>query len=149
LAADPQVDRLPAPALLQLCKALKYSGAAGQATALLRRGQQRFPGDFWVNHTLAALLLDQQPPGVDEAIRYFSIALALRASPGVHVTLGAALVRKGALDEALAAFGRAVALDDTYAGAHAGRGGVLMHQGRLDEAEAACRRALRLSPNLA
>ena len=61
-----------------------------RAAVLLQRAQQRHPADFWINHDLAILLhVHLQPPQLEEAIRYFMIAVALRPhSPGVHLNLG-------------------------------------------------------------
>ena len=60
--------------------------------------------------------------------------------------LGAALCRRGALDEGEACIRRALALKPDIAGAHDNLGTVLWERGKLEEAEASIRRALALAP---
>src|SRR5205807_1197693 len=112
--------------------------------------QRRHPGDFWVNHDLASWLLRLPPPRFDEAVRFYSAALALRPdNPAVQSNLGTALRGAGKLDDAVAAFRRAVHLKPDFAEAHTNLGSALMHLGKADEAVAACRRAIALKPNFA
>src|SRR5438270_763889 len=93
-AADEEADRRladhaaapaqPVSTLVQLGDALGEAGAPAGAVDVLRRAQRRHPGDFWVNHELASWLLRAPPPRWDEAVRFFSAALALRPeSPAV------------------------------------------------------------------
>ena len=67
----------------------------------------------------------------------------------VHNNLGAALKGLGRLDEAITAYGRAVAVKPDYPAAWSNLGEALMKAGRLEDAEAACRRAVALAPALA
>jgi predicted O-linked N-acetylglucosamine transferase (SPINDLY family)/predicted double-glycine peptidase len=60
---------------------------------------------------------------------------------------GTILQREGRLEEALAAYDRAVSLEPDYAEAHAGRGAVLLQQKRLEEALGALDQALRYEPD--
>jgi predicted O-linked N-acetylglucosamine transferase (SPINDLY family) len=64
-----------------------------------------------------------------------------------HNNLGIVLNEQGRLDEAIASYGRALALKPDYAEAHSNRGNALKDQGRLDEAVADFRQALTLQPN--
>jgi tetratricopeptide (TPR) repeat protein len=137
---------LSATTLVVLAKALRPTdrrseglthddGLAARAVGLLREGQRRYPGDFWVNHQLARLLEMGKPPQLEEAIRFYTAALALRPqSPGVYLNLGNALNAKGRLDEAEAAARKAIELKPDYAAAHHNLGIALYDQGRLDEA---------------
>ncbi len=114
----------------------------------LRRAQQAFPGDFWINHDLGMALLNCQPPQYEEAIRFLTAAVALRPdSPGVRLNLGSTLASAGRLDEALVAYRQAIALKPDYSMAHLRLGLVLGEKGHLDEAVAACRRASELKPD--
>ena len=60
---------------------------------------------------------------------------------------GNALKDQGRLDEAIAAYNRAIALKPDYAEAHNNLGIALKDQGRLDEAIAAYHRAIALKPD--
>jgi serine/threonine-protein kinase len=129
---------------------LAVGTASGErVTALLARAQQRHPGDFWINETLGDLLGGLRPPRLEEAVRFYSVAVGLRPqSPGAHTSLGNALRGKGRLDEAIAAHRKATELQPDYPAAYASLGLALAERGRLDEAVAACRRALELQPDL-
>ena len=127
---------------------LRQRGASGAALALLRRAQQAFPGDFWINHDLGMALHDCHPPQYEEAIRFLTVAVALRPdSAGVRLNLGNTLARAGRLDEAIVAYRQAIGLKPDYSMAHLQLGLVLAEKGHLDEAVAACRRASQLKPD--
>jgi tetratricopeptide (TPR) repeat protein len=137
---------LSASTLFAVGVALEGLGASARAVDVLREGQRRYPGDFWVNLQLAFLLKNGKPPQLEEAIRFYTVALALRPqSPGVYVNLGSALHAKGRLDEAIAEYREAIRLKQDFAGAHYNLGHALRDKGRLDEAIAAYRQALRLN----
>jgi superkiller protein 3 len=88
------------------------------------------------------------PPPVDEAITYNRVALALRPeSPGVWLSLGVALCRKGEIEESLAAYQQAARLKPDYAWAHCDLGDCFNRMGRPDQAIAECQEALRLKPD--
>jgi tetratricopeptide (TPR) repeat protein len=155
LAASAQASELPPSTLDLVAVLLERAGAVELAEDWLRRAQQRHPADFWINQHLALNLIDhperadRRSPRWDQAIRFQSVAVALRPrSPGVYDNLGVALRGKGAPEEAIAAFKQAIALQPEYAEAHSDLGCVLCEQGRLPEAEVACRKAIRLKPGL-
>ena len=148
LAREVDTAAQPPEALFVLEMGLDQRGASGAALALLRRAQQAFPGDFWINHDLGLALLNCQQPQYEEAIRFLTAAVALRPdSPGVRLNLGNALASAGRLDEALVAYRQAIALKPDYGMAHLRLGLVLGEKGHLDEAVAACRRAGELKPD--
>jgi serine/threonine protein kinase/tetratricopeptide (TPR) repeat protein len=150
LAREVDTAEEPPEALFVLEMGLHQRGASAAALALLRRAQQSFPADFWINHDLGMALRDCQPPQHEEAIRFLTVAAALRPdSPGVHFNLASALSRAGRLDEALVAYRQTIALKADYSMAHFHLGLVLGEQGRLDEAIAACRRAIELKADYA
>jgi serine/threonine protein kinase/Flp pilus assembly protein TadD len=147
LAREVDVRVQPAEELFLLGMSLKQRGARESALALLRRGQEAFPGDFWMNHNLGWALYHCRPPRLEEAVRYLTAALALKPdSPPAHLNLGSALWKHGRHEEALAAFRKAVALKRDYAEAHGHLGDALLARGRLDEAVAAFRKAVALKP---
>jgi serine/threonine protein kinase/Flp pilus assembly protein TadD len=145
LAAAARVDDLPADSLANLGRALGATGAVEQAVAVLRRAQQRYPGDFWVNAYLALRLNSTRPPRPEEAIRFNTVAVALRPlSPGARLNLGFNLGKIGDRVGALAAIREAIRLKPDFAVAHSNLGNVLTEQGDLNGAIAAYREALRL-----
>ena len=66
-----------------------------------------------------------------------------------HCNLGAALIEQRKLDEAIAAFRRAISIQPDHAEAHYNIGVVLAEQGKLDEARAAYRQAIDIRPDYA
>jgi serine/threonine protein kinase/Flp pilus assembly protein TadD len=150
LARTVDVATQPPQALFLLERALHARGARADALALLKRTQQAFPGDFWTNQNLGAVLLDRQPPELDEAIRFLTAAVALRPdSPGARLNLGIALGKKGRFREAIDACRKAIDLKLDYASAHAHLGFVFAKMGWLDEEIAAHRTVVALKPDYA
>jgi serine/threonine protein kinase/tetratricopeptide (TPR) repeat protein len=147
LAEEPDVLNQSASTLVLLAGSLAQTDVPSAVT-LLRKGQQQYPGDFWINQMLASYLTRLQPAQLDEAGAYLRAALALRPqSSGVHSSLGTVLAQRGRPAEALAAYRQAIRLKPDDAQAHRGVAQVLKQQGNLDEAVAEYRFALRLDPN--
>jgi tetratricopeptide (TPR) repeat protein len=145
LAWADQIDDWPVPTLVLLGRLAHGTATGMRVAARLRRAQQRHPGDFWLNETLGLLLLEEQPPRLEEAIRYLSVAVALRPqSPGARVNLGVGLAVKGHLEEAIAEYREALRLNEDSPIAHYNLGSALRLKGHLDEAVAECREAVRL-----
>jgi serine/threonine protein kinase/Flp pilus assembly protein TadD len=150
LAREVDVGAQPAEVLFVLSVGLRQRGAKGPALALLRRAQEAFPGDFWMNHDLGWVLYHCPPPQGEGAIRFLTAALALRPnSPPVCLNLGCALWKNGQREEAVAFFRKAIALNPDYAAAHGHLGDALLAWGRLDEAMAAFHKAVELKPTYA
>jgi tetratricopeptide (TPR) repeat protein len=117
---------------------------------LLRRGQQRFPADFWANMHLAWALTQTQPPLLEEAIGFFRACVALRPrSAGARLNLGAALKAKGDVSGAIAEFRESIRLMPDCAAAHHDLGIALLDKDQLEEAIAECREACRLKSQVA
>jgi eukaryotic-like serine/threonine-protein kinase len=117
---------------------------------LFRRIQRAFPGDYWVNYSLANVLHYGKKPRLDEALRYYTAAVAIRPrSPATYVDMGNALQRNGDLDGAIAAFREAIALVPGYAGANRRLGDVLMEKGRWDSVISGLRDAIRYQQSAA
>src|SRR5262249_42898528 len=117
------------------------------AEKLLRRAQQLYPDDFWINHDLGATLASMEPPRYVEAIRFFTAALALRPrDAGVYLNYGWCLHGTSAPPGALAAFQQAIRLAPNYAEAHNNEGAILSQMDKLDAAIEASRKPLATTP---
>jgi serine/threonine protein kinase/Flp pilus assembly protein TadD len=150
LAVPGVADKLPPSTLVLLGWNLANAGAVEQAVAVLREGQRRHPANFWINHDLALWLVMSRPAHLEEAVRYYTAAVALRPlSPGVHLNLGNALADKGQQDEAIAEYHEAIRLKKDYPEAHYNLGVALKDKGQLDEAIAEYREAIRIKQDFA
>jgi tetratricopeptide (TPR) repeat protein len=150
LAASDQIRHWPASTLGRLGVALTEIGSVEQAVALLQKAQQSHPSDFWINHRLAWSLRLLRPPQTEEAVRFFTVAVALRSrSPSAHVNLGVALHHTGRLDAAIAAYQEAIHLKKDLVSAHCNLGSALVDKGQADAAIAACQEGVRLDPGFA
>jgi serine/threonine protein kinase/Tfp pilus assembly protein PilF len=138
-------------ATIHLLGELAMRTSSGErVSAVLVRAQQRHPGDFWLNETLGLLLMHARPPRLDEAICYYTAAVALRPqSPGAHLNLGSALTDKGWNDRAIAEYQKAIGLKKDYAEAHNNLGNVLYAKGLRDEGIAEYREAIRIKKDFA
>ena len=131
-----------------------------RTVALLVQAQQQHPDNFWINDTLGHVFTRLRPPRLDEVVRYFSIAAALRPeSPGVHLNLGPALASAGRPDAAIAECYQAIRLNKDYAEAHCNLGYALRLKARqgqvgseyektMAQAIAAYREAIQLKKSL-
>ncbi len=148
LARDSEAERLPASTLYLLGSALGEVGEYAESIRLLRRAQQLHPRDFWLNFQLGSALSNQPIPQPDEAVRFYSAALALgRHTAGVYLGLGNALAQKRADDEAAAAYREAIRLQPDFAIAHRALADVLRRTHHEDKALAELRQAIRLKPD--
>lgn len=147
--ADEFADQ-PAPMLVLVARLLEAPEESTQSAALLRKAQWRHPDDFWINLSLADYLSKMKPLPADEAIRYASMAEALRPhNPVVYNILGNVFNACGRSDEAVAVYRESIRLNKDIAGVHANLGNALVEQGRPDEAISECREAIRLKKDLA
>ncbi len=102
LAKEADPGQWPVQTLTLLATALLDADEPAAAAKLLDRAQAHDPGDVWINHTLGRCLERVQPPRLDDAIRFYTAARALR--PDTAHDLAHALHRRGQDDEALAVF---------------------------------------------
>jgi tetratricopeptide (TPR) repeat protein len=147
LAERPQAMQHSPATLEMLALALRLRGSEKSAIHLLERAQERYPSDFWINHTLAFLLMKSKRPRAREAITFYRVALALRPdNAGVYLNMGNALRAAGDLPGAISAYQKAVALAPDYASAYSNLGIALKDHNDLPAAIAAHRKAIALAP---
>jgi tetratricopeptide (TPR) repeat protein/serine/threonine protein kinase len=150
LARQPRVERLPAQVLSHLASDLRAVGELAAAAQLLRAGQERYPDDFWLNHQLGTVLGELKPAQTEEAVRFLTVALALRPrSPGAYVNLGVALHDKGDEERSIRCYRAAVEISPRYAWAHYNLGNALKAKGDVDGAIRSYRSALDSNPQFA
>jgi tetratricopeptide (TPR) repeat protein len=150
LARTAKFDELGAINFHLLGNSLFDAGDGSLAESVLRTGQERHPGDVWVNYSLGKVLENKSRR--DEAIRFYTAARSVR--PETAHDLAHVLEKRGDCDEAIAVF-RDLKRLRPGSGRHLGcLGRALKHQGRapeaaaiLAEAEAANREAVRLRPD--
>jgi serine/threonine protein kinase/Flp pilus assembly protein TadD len=148
LAASPELLRQPPTSLLVLARALHAGGLAEGEIELLRKAQRQYPGDYWINRSLASALYSMGPPYRDEFISFARAALAVRPqSSAAHSDLGIALRQQGKVDQAIACYHKAIELDPKNANAYSCLGRAFQEQQKLDEAIAEYRKAIELDPN--
>jgi serine/threonine protein kinase/Flp pilus assembly protein TadD len=148
LAVSVPAEKL-SPATGELLAVLTWQiGAPELGVAVLQKVREQHPADFWVNLALGFSCGTQlKPLQVDEAIRYYTAAVAIRPhSPGARANLGSALIDKGRLDEGIAELREVIRLQPDYAPAHNTLGCALAEKGQLDKGIAELREAIRLRP---
>jgi predicted O-linked N-acetylglucosamine transferase (SPINDLY family) len=148
--ADAKAGIRSDPAGEALNAALQHhqSGRLEEAATLYSKILEADPRHADANHLLGVIAF--QLGRNEVAVDLIGIAIAAnRSNPAFHSNLGNALNGMGRLDDALAAYDRALRLRPDYADAHYNRGNVLRDMGRLDDALSACDTALRLRPDYA
>src|SRR5262249_31251064 len=96
LAPKPEALEQPPVTALTLAAYLRRAGEPAEAVGVLRRAQQRHPGDFWLNLELAARMQMNEPSRKEEALGFCRAAVAARPqSAGANYNLGNALIKQG------------------------------------------------------
>jgi tetratricopeptide (TPR) repeat protein len=149
LARSAPVQELPATTLDRLGRRfnqMQLKPMPEPMLDLLRRAQQRFPDDLWINYNLAtALSRSPQVEARQEAIGFFRVVVALRPQDTELLSEVAAVFSDvGKLAEAEAAHRKIVKLRPEQVESHERLGDVLLKEGKLAEAEAAYRNALEV-----
>jgi tetratricopeptide (TPR) repeat protein len=160
LVSEVDVARQPVALLYAFSQSWLLEGKPAQIE-FLRRIQQHYPQDFWVNYRLGwwlyqsvfprpkaeRALRPEELPAMNEAIRFYTAARALRPqSPGAHTGLGTVLRIKGDLAGADACFRQTLALDPNYVPGHNNLGATLADRHDLAAAVVCYRKALDLDP---
>jgi serine/threonine-protein kinase len=99
IAASPKAAELPPATAVLLAASLSDSGAPEQASKVLRAVANLHPQDLWANYDLAEILLRVRPAARDDALRYFTVARAIR--PESAFELARLLDSMGRSEEAL------------------------------------------------
>jgi protein O-GlcNAc transferase len=123
---------------------LAQQGKFAQALDAYDRAIKLRPDDLEAAYNRAVAL--QQQGRLQEAGAAYRAIVRRSPSSLVYLNLGGVEQELGRLDDALAAFEQALALDPAYPQAHFNRGAVLQRLGRLDAAAEAYRRAINLRP---
>lgn len=126
--------------------ALQSQGEFAEASQAYEKAIQQQPGFF---EAIANLGVCQQELGnMEAAADAYVRALNLNKDKQLYFNLGTVLKNQGKLQDAIATYNEALALDPDYAQVHSNIGEVLRDQGRYDESVAAFNRALELDPSL-
>jgi serine/threonine protein kinase/tetratricopeptide (TPR) repeat protein len=144
LADEPEAKSQTAADVVRMANNLRsFQTDEGRAAGrlLLLAAQERYPSDYWVNHTLGFNF----SPKPEEAVGYLRAALAARSdSPQAHLYLASRLRDLGDLDGAIRHCQAAVRLEPNSAWGHDRLGFSLFVKGRFDEAIEALRVFLRI-----
>jgi serine/threonine protein kinase/Flp pilus assembly protein TadD len=147
LAQTSAVAQQPPATLLTLARFLEDLGAYADQAALLQRGQQAYPSDFWLNQELAAALWRRGSGSSAEALPFQTAAVALRpGSAAARSQLGWLLLGRGKIDEALAAFRKELELAPQAAQPHGDLGYALLQKADLPAALAEFHKAIAINP---
>jgi serine/threonine-protein kinase len=150
LANKAKFEELVPISLQLLGSGLNAAGDRALAESVLRRAQQRYPRDVWLNYELGKVLLGLSRH--DEAIRFLTAARSLR--PETAHELAHALEARGDWDEAIAVFCDLIVRRPQAIRHVVCLSGALKVRGRspevaavLERAVAAQREAVRLQPD--
>jgi serine/threonine-protein kinase len=150
LANKAKYEELGPIGLSLLGRGLDAAGDRSLAEVVLRRAQQQYPRDLWLNYELGNVLRGQSRHG--EAIRFLTAARALR--PETAHDLAHALEARGDWDEAIAVYCDLIARRPQAIRHVVCLGGALKVRGRspevtavLERAVAVQREAVRLQPD--
>jgi serine/threonine protein kinase/Flp pilus assembly protein TadD len=151
LAASAGLRKLAPGTLHLLGRALREVGAADEALNVLRRAQVQYPGDLWINHELGWYCLLARPPQLDDALRFYTAALAIRPdNPYLMQSIGMTLLDKKAYAEAVAVFSQVIERKPDYVDAWWGRAHAYIELGQVDMAMVGFAKVVELAgPRLA
>jgi tetratricopeptide (TPR) repeat protein len=146
LAASSRASDLPVQTLSVVCRHLD----ATYAIPVLRRAQLEHPDNHWINFQLAWNYSSGSSSSLDDAIRHYTAALAIRPrNASTAYFLGEALRSRGKFVEAIPTYRKAIALDPDLLGSYRGLIESLLSQGMRDEALAEIRAEVAAKPDRA
>jgi tetratricopeptide (TPR) repeat protein len=148
LADSLPIREVPPATVYRLGHALRDLGSVDRAVAILREGQRRHPEDFWLNDELGYLSRNfLRPPRYDDALRYYSVALAVRPqNVRAHLSVADTLEQMNAGNEAVAEYSRALELAPGNVHAWRCRGWAHSRFHQYKEAVADFTKAINLDP---
>jgi tetratricopeptide (TPR) repeat protein len=145
--------------------ALEQHGDHNRALEFLKRAQQTYPGDYWLNVELGLALLEgkRSGPGTTHSVvtaslgdretnyqmaePYLMAAVALRPRfAGAHHLLGVSYHHQGKSDDAITELREAIRLQPDDATIRNSLANAFLSHGKLDLAIAEYREAIRLAP---
>jgi serine/threonine-protein kinase len=148
LAAAPEALAVAPLGLCNLADDLVQHMKIDDAVGLLRRGLQKHRDNYWLYAWAGFVLQIKDPPAPGEAVRYLTVAAALRSrSAFPHLYLSLALWADHDLDGAVREARIGVDLDPDYAPAHQQLGILLRDKKENGEAIRCFRRAMQLDPD--
>jgi len=148
LVPTADVSSMPIASLLDLVDRLGTQGDGRGAAELAGQIDAARPGDFWVNFLAGLWNVQSFPPRADDAIRFYTAALALRpgSAPWVRTNLALALSLRGDHVEAIAMSREVLRLRPDMARSHRVLSVTLRSAGDPDGALASLREAIRIDP---
>jgi serine/threonine protein kinase/tetratricopeptide (TPR) repeat protein len=133
LAASIDVRTAHPATLICLYQSLRRVELPDPARRMLREAQIAYPGDFWINGTLARELAAQGD--FEGAVRFYTAAVSLRPySADASYGLGHAIGNQNKRDESNAAYRRALEIEPGYYPARVNIASNLTSDGKVDEA---------------
>lgn len=115
LAQSAPHKQLPAVTLHILAETLAIVGDHEAAVVISQKAQQQYPGDFWINRSLARNLERVDPPRWQDAVRFYSAALASRSHDmKTLVDLSLALKQTGDSEAAQSTLETALSVGSKY-----------------------------------
>jgi serine/threonine-protein kinase len=143
LANQADVAKTNVSVLVALADTLRQVNELPAAVALLSRARDVYPSDFWLNHHLGYYSMVNEPPAYEEAVRYLTVAGALRPkSVSARYYLAVARSRQADDKKAMEACREALALRPNYSPAHQRLGAIYAMRGDFDGAIESFRRAI-------
>lgn len=130
-----------------LASGLKHHQAAklAEAEACYRRVLDAHPDHPDALHLLG--LIAQQRRNLEQAVELINRAINQNSHPVYYSNLGVTLNQQGKLEEAIAAYHKAIRIKPDFAEAYSNLGNSLNEQGKLREAIIAFRRAISIRPD--
>ena len=145
LTRNVPLKQQPVSLLLALAERLRAAG--GDMPAFLKRVQNEYPADFFVNLILGDALLGPAPV---EAGGYYRAALASRPEAAVvYTSMGDVFRGQRMRQEAIEYYRRAVEIDPHFARGQTNLGNILNDAGQSDQAIACFRAAMNADPHYA